>query len=315
MPQQVFVTSSLGGYFALPWLTNKLRTVAAPMYKFRQFCNVREAFGQRRGATAMWDKVSAISTRGGTLSETSTIPRRNFTITQGSVVITEYGNAIDYTLKLEKLAEYEVPEIVRSRLRDDTAYTLDVAAGTKFVGAKFVAVATTTASTVFVTTGANSLATSSNQAGWYGPSDINWRDCIDYMKKKNIPKYAGDDYAAIGSVNFFRGLYDYLEAAFAYTTREHMLNGEIGKYYGCRGVEENNYLSNAKGSNASGGEGVFIGDDAVWEAVAIPEEIRVNVPSDFGRDQGIAWYYLGGFEKVWEYSTDSEEHLLYYTSG
>jgi len=232
MPQQVWVTSSLGGYFALPWLTSRVRHAATPMYKFRQFCNVKEAFGQRRGATAMWDKISRISTHGGTVAETNTIPRRNFTVGQGSVVITEYANAIGYTLKLEKLAEYEVPEIVETVLRDDIGYTLDTAAGTQFVQAKFVAVATTTASTVFVTTGNSSIATATTlDAGFYGPSDKNWRDCIDYLKKAWVPRYAGGDYASVGSVNFYRGLYDYLEATFAYTTREHMFNGEIGRYY------------------------------------------------------------------------------------
>jgi hypothetical protein len=289
------------------------------MYRFRQFCNVKEAFGQRRGATAMWDRVSRITTRGGTVAETSTIPRRNFTVGQGSVVLTEYGNAIDYTLKLEELAEYRVPEIVETVLRDDQADVLDRAAGTKFMDAKYIAVATATNSTVFTTLGSagQTLATASGPvAAFYGPSDKNWRDCIDYLKKANVPRFAGGDYGVIGSVNFFRGLYDYLEATFAYTTREHMLNGEVGRYYSCRGVEENNFMVNTLGSGGSMGEGIFVGDDAVWEAIAVPEEIRINVPADFGRDQATAWYYLGGFERIWDYAgTPAEEHLLYFTSG
>ena len=40
---------------------------------------------------------------------------------------------------------------------------------------------------------------------------------------------------------------------------------------------------------------VAIGAIAVAEAVAVPEEIRGKIPGDFGRDRGIAWYYLGGF--------------------
>ena len=39
----------------------------------------------------------------------------------------------------------------------------------------------------------------------------------------------------------------------------------------------------------------FLGEDTVAEAVAIPEEIRGKIPTDFGRSRGIAWYYLGGF--------------------
>ena len=40
---------------------------------------------------------------------------------------------------------------------------------------------------------------------------------------------------------------------------------------------------------------VFFGEDTVAEAVAVPEEMRGKIPGDFGRDRGIAWYYLGGF--------------------
>ena len=34
------------------------------------------------------------------------------------------------------------------------------------------------------------------------------------------------------------------------------------------------------------------------EAIAIPEEIRGKIPSDYGRSKGVAWYYLGGFGLV-----------------
>jgi hypothetical protein len=57
MPQQVWVTSSLGGYLANPWLSKQLRHRAQPIMKFVQFCNVKEAFGKSRGATALFDKV------------------------------------------------------------------------------------------------------------------------------------------------------------------------------------------------------------------------------------------------------------------
>ena len=39
---------------------------------------------------------------------------------------------------------------------------------------------------------------------------------------------------------------------------------------------------------------IFFGSDTVAEAIAIPEEIRGKIPTDYGRSRGIAWYYLGG---------------------
>lgn len=34
-------------------------------------------------------------------------------------------------------------------------------------------------------------------------------------------------------------------------------------------------------------------EDTVAEALVVPEEIRGQIPADFGRAKGIAWYYLG----------------------
>lgn len=39
-------------------------------------------------------------------------------------------------------------------------------------------------------------------------------------------------------------------------------------------------------------------EDTVAEALVVPEEIRGQIPADFGRAKGIAWYYLGGFALV-----------------
>ena len=88
-----------------------------------------------------------------------------------------------------------------------------------------------------------------------------------------------------------------------------IMNGEIGRYENNRYVEQTNI---AKGvgttgiSTAAGGDMVAwsqgksdwmftFGNDTVAEAVAVPEEMRGKIPSDYGRSKGVAWYYLGGF--------------------
>ena len=303
MAQQVWVTTSLGGWLALPPLSEKMRHAAQPLCKFRQFAQVKEAFGKRRGDKYVYDKISNINTQGGTLVETQTIPRRNFTILQGTVTITEYGNAIDYTYKLETLAETGLPEMIEKVLRNDVAKVLDSAAAAQFITGDYVAQCIATNSTDFVVTN-TATHTASTEL-----SDKNWRDIVDYMKNKLIPRYAGEDYVAICSVDSLRGLYDYLEATFAYTTREHMYSGEIGRYYSTRAVETTHYLHNTSGGGTIG-QAIFIGDDSVAEAIAIPEEIRANVPADFGRDQALAWYALLGYKKTWDYTTDTEEHIV-----
>ena len=94
MAQQLWVTDSLGGYMGSDELSKKVRHAAQTMQRFRQFTDIEAAHGKNSGDTVLFDKISNISTAGGTLSETSTIPKTNYTITQGSLVVNEYGKEI-----------------------------------------------------------------------------------------------------------------------------------------------------------------------------------------------------------------------------
>ena len=51
MAGQQYSTSSLGGYLSQPYLTQRLRAVAQPQFRFRQFTDVKEAIGKNRGDT------------------------------------------------------------------------------------------------------------------------------------------------------------------------------------------------------------------------------------------------------------------------
>lgn len=313
MSQQVWVTSSLGGYLSNNILSKQIRYSAQPMMKFRQFVDAEPAIGRNRGDKVYFDKISNISTAGNTLTETSTIPRYNYTIRQGSLTVTEYGVAIPYTLKLQSLADVQVPDIVKTTLRNDMAKVLDSAAAAEFKTSDYKAVVMNTATTTFGSAGAApSGGTSSGSM-----SDKNVRDIVDKMKTLNIPRYDGNNYICIASTNSIRGLYDFFEAKIMQTSAKPMFNGEIGEYYGCRFIEETNVLKNTLGSASVDGEAIFFGDDAVREGIVIPEDIRIDLPKDFGRDQAIAWYYMGGFKIVWQWSstpTDAETRIIHLTS-
>jgi len=308
MSQQVFSVNSLGGFFTNNILSKKIRHSAQPLMKFRQFVDMEPSSGKSRGDKVFFDKISNISTAGGTLNETSTIPKRNFTITQGTLSITEYGNSISHTLKLQTLSDITIPENIKIVLRNDMAKVLDSGAAAEFKTSDYKATITNTATTTFGTAGA-ALATASGSM-----SDKNVRDIVDRMKTLLIPRYDGNNYICIGSTNSIRGLYDFFEAKAQNTTMSPLMNGEIGTYYATRFIEETSVLVNNLGTNSVDGEAVFFGSDAVKEGVAIPEEIRIDVPKDFGRDQGIAWYSLNGFKKTWDYSTDGETRIIHVTS-
>jgi len=308
MGQQLFAVNSLGGFLTNNVLSKKIRHAAQPLMKFRQFVDLEPAAGKSRGNKVFFDKVSNISTQGGTLNETATIPKRNFTITQGTLTITEYGNSIPFTLKLQTLADITVPENIKTVLRNDMAKVLDSGAATEFKTSDYKATITNTATTTFGSAGA-ALATSSGSL-----SDKNARDIVDKLKTLLVPTVDGENYVAIHSTNSIRGLYDFFEAKAQLTTMKPLFRGEVGQYYKCRHVEETNVLVNTLGSSSVDGEAVFFGSDAVREGVAIPEEIRIDIPKDFGRDQGIAWYSLLGFIKTWDFSSDGETRIIHVTS-
>ena len=126
MAGQVWGTNSLGGFMFSVNLSRKLRTALQPMVRFRQFCDAREAFGLGKGDTFNWDVYSDVATQGGELAETANMPETNFTITQASLTITEYGNSVPFTKKLDDLSEQPVTEIIHKVLKNDARKALDV---------------------------------------------------------------------------------------------------------------------------------------------------------------------------------------------
>jgi len=309
MGQQLWGVNSLGGYLSNDAFSKNIRHAAQPIMKFRQFVDAEAAMRRGAGDTVLFDKISNISTAGGTLAETSTIPKNNYTIVQGSLTLNEYGNSVPFTLKAKTLAQVSVPDIVKSVLMNDEAKVLDSAAAVHFKSAETKAVIANTATTTFTTDG-TATATASGSM-----SDKNVRDVIDRLKSNNVPRRADGKYCCVASTNSVRGLYDFFEAKVQNTTMVPIYAGEIGSYYGCRFIEETNVLVNTLGSASVDGEAVFFGADAVREGIVIPEEIRIDLPKDFGRDQGIAWYYMGGFVKTWAISTDSEFRSIHVTSA
>jgi N4-gp56 family major capsid protein len=289
--------------------------VAQPLFKLRQFVQVKGAKGARRGDKLFFDKAANVATQGGSLTETQTIPQTNFTIKQGTLTITEYGNSVPWTGKLESLSEFDVEDAVQSALLNDMAKVLDSQAGSQFTAGQFKAVNENTASLNVQTAGTASKTATANLSG------ANTREAADFLRKRNVPFFDGSNYICVGSVELLSGMHGdtatggWIDVS-KYTDAhaDNIFRGEIGKYYQVRFVEETNFLSNAIGASTAYGEGVLFGADAVMEGVAVPEEIRANVPADFGRDQRLAWYFLGAWQKIWDESNDGDERILHFTS-
>ena len=303
MAGQVWSVSTSGGYMYADNLSRLLRMAVQPMVKFRQFCDVKDAAhqGLHRGDTFHWNVYSDVATQGTTLTETNTVPETSFTISQGTMTITEAGNSVPWTGKLDDLSEQPVAEVVRKVLKNDAKKAFDNLAATQFNACKLRVVPDSGTSTTALTATTNGVCAVNNNVAL---ANTHVKLIVDYMKERNIPAYADDDYYALAWPSTWRALKDDLEAIKQYVDPgfQMIMNGEIGRYEGVRFVEQTHIAKGtgmgtaaAAWTNGKSDWALFFGEDTVAEAIAVPEEIRGKIPGDFGRDRGVAWYYLGGF--------------------
>jgi N4-gp56 family major capsid protein len=316
MPGQVYSVSTLGGNHSVPYLTDRLRHRSQPMFRLRQFCDVKEAIGKKRGDTFNFDKAGNVATQGGTLVETATIPETQYVTNQGTATITEYGNSVSFTGKLDSLGQFELSPTIEMKLRDDQVKVLESAAAAQFVLTQYIAVCTAT-NGVAITTNGTATATATGDG-----SAVNNRAIVDFMKKKFIPKFDGSNYICVASVSYLSGMHSDTGAGGWVDVKKYtdanvndVIHGEVGSFYGVRFVEETGYLSNVIGNGSTRGQALYFGSDNVYEAMAIPEEIRVKISGDYGRDMGLAWYALLGFKIVWDHTVDTEQHIVFVTSA
>jgi N4-gp56 family major capsid protein len=291
------------GYLSARNLDPVLRHALQPECKFRQFSTVKSAVGKNKGETFHWNVYSNVATQGTVLVETSTMPQTNYTVTQGTMTITEYGNSVPYTGKLRDLAEHSIKEIINKVMKNDAKKAFDVAAHGQFAATPLVVTPTDGTATDSVVLSTNGTAAGTNNVA-LGKDHV--KAIIDMMKERNIPTYSGNDYAAIARPTTWRNLKNNLESVHQYVDSgfQMILAGEIGRYEGVRFFEQTNIAASGF-ANGKSGWAYFFGEDTVAEGVAVPEEIRAKIPDDYGRGNGIAWYYLGGFALQYPQAADS----------
>jgi N4-gp56 family major capsid protein len=306
------------------------RRTAQPMMKFRQFVDYKEAFGKQAGESFNWLKVSNIGTYGGILTETNTMHESSQAMVWGTGSVNEYGNSIPFTLKSEVLSQFDINEILRTGLLDDTAKCLEGLVEIEF------------ASTSLKMSGTSSTTYNLGTAGTFSRTNtdgslsaLHIRKAVLELKKRNVPGYTGigGAYAGIINVQHSEQLQgDLIERLSVQNNsmgyQKQLINGEVGTIAGMVLVEENfatqfvysptNRTALSKASdacsgrvagnhtqaacwsaNANGADAFFFGSPCVREAIVIPEEIRKKIPGDYGRSKGIAWYFLGGFQIEW----------------
>lgn len=301
-------TSSLGGALTSETLSRNMRIVAQPKMRFRQLTRPEMAFGAHNGDTVTFRKVSNVLDEGRVIGEKERVPETEINFTSGQITIEEYSLSIPYTWRLSLLAKLSVEDNIVIALMNDMAKVLDKAAAQAFRSADFVYTPTgtnTSKTRSFSTTGTAGAAATRPISGW----DV--KNIVDDMRSTyNMPAYDGNDYVCVATSTFMRGLKDdseWVEAA-KYGDPDKLFSGEVGRYYGVRFIEENNALD----ANLAGGlgEAIFVAWDAVIEIVSYAEEIQAKVGSDYGRDKGLRWVWMGGFDKTWDFALEGESRLV-----
>ena len=308
MAIQLWSTNTAGGFMYSDELSDQMRTDVRAQAKFRQLCDAQDFTdkGLGNGSLVTWNVYSKLATSGTTLGETQAMPESNFTITQGTATVVEWGISVPFTSLLTKLAKHDVEKVVRDTLARDAREVLDRAAHAEFnrTMLRYVAANGTTVPTLIT----NGTTTGTNNSAL---NKFHVRALVDTMKERNIPTFAGDDYMAILRPTTLRPLRNELEAVNQYTETGYgkIMRGEVGRFEGCRFIEQTNVnrgVNNAGVAWTSNQSdwAYFFGADTVGEVIAEPMEVRGKIPSDFGRSHGIAWYAIEGFGIVYSAAAD-----------
>lgn len=316
MAGQLWAVNAQGGYLYSDELSDIFRAALQPNLKFRKLCDASDATEKRmkRGDKFYWDILSNVSTQGTTLTETATMPETSFTISQGTLTVTEAGNSIPYTHKLDNLSKVELEPMIRNQLSLDAAKCFDILAHAEFKKTPLRVQATggTATDTVVLTT--NGTATQTNNVN-LGTGHV--KAIVDLMKERNIPPFPRfmNKYGAISHPSTWRPFKNQLESIHQNTPEGFawIVEGLIGRYEDTLFVEQTFIPKGGAGdsttwnantgtadewNNAKSGWAHFFGGDTVMEAIVVPEEIRGKLPGDYGRSKGVSWYYLGGFGLV-----------------
>jgi N4-gp56 family major capsid protein len=314
MSGQLWGVSSLGGYMYSRQLSDILRMSVQPLTKFRQFCDVLDASqqGKRKGDIFTFDVYSDVATAGGVLTETNTMPETNFTITQGTLTVTEAGNSVPFDERLDDHSKFPVQQLIQKVLKNDACKTFDRMAWAQFNATPLMAIASSGTDTANIQLYTNGTVTGTNSVAL---NNGHVKSIVDTMKERNIPAYIADDYYALAWPTTLRTLKNNLETIHQYseTGFKLIMAGEIGRYENVRFIEQTNIV---KGNSTDGITGTgwtngksdwvyFFGNDTVAEGLTVEEEMRGKIPTDYGRSKGVAWYYLGGFGIVHTTATNA----------
>lgn len=306
MSGQVWQTDTVGGYMYSGELSDVLRNALQPMTRFTQHCDADDFTdkGLHAGDAFQWNVYGNVGTQGTRLDENQRMPETNFTITQKSGVIYEFGNSVPYSGHLDDLSAHPVKQIIHKALKNDATKAFETEARGQFALSPLTVTPDSGNSATAIAFETTGTPTATNNLAM---NNVHVKLISDQMKERNIPVFSDGNYRAIGRPSTFRDFKDDLESIHQYVDQgfTYILNGEVGRSYEGIRFFEQTAIASQGWTNGLSDEAFFFGEDTVIEAIVCPPEIRGKLPGDYGRDKGVAWYAEEGFSLVHDVATDA----------
>lgn len=251
-----------------------------------------------------------------TLQEEGQIPMRMLSFGSRALTLTEHGEGLQFSAKLQELSKFKPDPIMRKELASSLERSLDTEAardGFMSPDVKICFTPTSMTGGVWSVTGA---------AGAVGSSPVT----ADHAKKLSaymrdtihVPFYkgskgAGEHYIALScNQNIENLLLDTRVEKWQQYMREGgmLYKGEMCETYKIKWIEINRAmaLANLSGTSTVMGEAVIFGDEAVARIEAVTPHLRLNpnFGGRFGTMMAMAWWGIYAFGPVWDSASDGK---------
>ena len=181
---QLWAVNSLGGFYYSLNLSKELRQGVQATSKFRQFADIRDAWGKvtKSGQTFTWDTVPMMSRASRAQTETSTIPEGQHSVVQGTLTMSERGFSVPYSEMLESMSQFSVKQPIMKVLKYDAMCDIDCVVHQQFNKTALRGAATATADSISLTTNSTATVTSS-----FAMSANALKSIVDTLKERNVP--------------------------------------------------------------------------------------------------------------------------------